>query len=44
MAKQKQPVHWVYMTEGKRNIIYQLLKECNIQCECRNEYFPCTPL
>ena len=27
MAKQKKPVHRVQMTEGKRNIIHQLLEE-----------------
>ena len=27
MARQKEPVHRVQMTEGKRNIIYQLLEE-----------------
>ena len=27
MAKQKKPVHRVEMTEGKRNIIHQLLEE-----------------
>ena len=27
MAKQKKPVHRVEMTEGKRNIIRQLLEE-----------------
>ena len=26
MARQKKPVHRVQMTEGKRNIIHQLLK------------------
>lgn len=31
MAKQKKPVHRVQMTEGKRNIIHQLLEEYNIQ-------------
>ena len=31
MAKQKKPVHWVQMTEGKRNIIHQLLEEYDIQ-------------
>ena len=29
MAKQKKPVHRVEMTEGKRNIIRQLLEEYN---------------
>lgn len=31
MAKQKRPVHRVQMTEGKRNIIHQLLEEYDIQ-------------
>lgn len=31
MAKQKKPVHRVQMTEGKRNIIHQLLEEYGIQ-------------
>ena len=31
MAKQKKPVHRVEMTEGKRNIIRQLLEE---YCYC----------
>ena len=31
MAKQKKPVHQVQMTEGKRNIIHQLLEEYDIQ-------------
>ncbi len=31
MAKQKKPVHLVQMTEGKRNIIHQLLDEYDIQ-------------
>ena len=30
MARQKKPVHRVQMTEGKRNIIYQLLEEYDI--------------
>lgn len=30
MAKQKKPVHRVEMTEGKRNIIRQLLEEYDI--------------
>ena len=30
MAKQKKPVHRVQMTEGKRNIIHQLLEEYDI--------------
>lgn len=31
MPRQKKPVHRVQMTEGKRNIIHQLLKEYDIQ-------------
>lgn len=31
MARQKKPVHKVQMTEGKRNIIPQLLEEYGIQ-------------
>ena len=31
MARQKKPVHRVQMTEGKRNIIHQLLEEFDIQ-------------
>ena len=31
MAREKKPVHKVRMTEGKRNIIHQLLEEYNIQ-------------
>ena len=31
MAREKKPVHKVQMTEGKRNIIYHLLEECDIQ-------------
>ena len=30
MARQKEPVHRVQMTEGKRSIIYQLLEEYDI--------------
>ena len=30
MARQKEPVHRVQMTEGKRNIIYQFLEENDI--------------
>ena len=30
MARQKEPVYRVQMTEGKRNIIYQLLEEYDI--------------
>ena len=31
MAKEKKPIHKVQMTEGKRNIIHQLLEEYDIQ-------------
>ena len=31
MAREKKPVHRVQMTEGKRNIIHQLLEEYDIQ-------------
>ena len=31
MAREKKPVHKVQMTEGKRNIIRQLLEEYNIE-------------
>ena len=31
MARQKKSVHRVQMTEGKRNIIHQLLEEYDIQ-------------
>ena len=31
MARQKKTVHRVQMTEGKRNIIHQLLEEYDIQ-------------
>ena len=31
MAKQRKPVHRVQMTEGRRNIIHQLLEEYDIQ-------------
>ena len=30
-AREKKSVHRVHMTEGKRNIIHQLLEECDIQ-------------
>ena len=30
MARQKEPLHRVQMTEGKRNIIYQFLEEYDI--------------
>ena len=30
MARQREPVHRVQMTEGKRNIIYQFLEEYDI--------------
>ena len=31
MAREKKPVHKVVMTEGKRNIIQQLLQEYDIE-------------
>ena len=31
MAREKKPIHKVQMTEGKRNIIHQLLEEYDIQ-------------
>lgn len=31
MARQKKPIHRLQMTEGKRNIIHQLLEEYDIQ-------------
>ena len=31
MAREKKPVHKVVMTDGKRNIIHQLLQEYDIQ-------------
>ena len=31
MAREKKPVHRVQMTEGKRNIIHQLLEEYDIK-------------
>lgn len=31
MAREKKPVYRVQMTEGKRNIIHQLLEEYDIQ-------------
>lgn len=31
MAREKNPIHKVQMTEGKRNIIHQLLEEYDIQ-------------
>lgn len=31
MAREKKPVHKIQMTEGKRNIIHQLLEEYDIQ-------------
>ena len=33
MAREKKPVHRVQMTEGKRNIIHQLLEEYDIQSD-----------
>ena len=38
MAKQKKPVHRVQMTEGKRNIIHQLLEEYDIPYR-KNRYY-----
>ena len=37
MARQKKPVHRVQMTDGKRNIIRQLLEEYDIETaeDCR---------
>ena len=32
MAREKKPVHKVQMTDGKRNIIQQLLQEYDILC------------
>ena len=37
MARQKKPVHRVQMTEGKRNIIHQLLEEYDIPEVTRSE-------
>lgn len=31
MAREKKPVHKVVMTDGKRNMIHQLLQEYDIQ-------------
>lgn len=31
MPRQKEPVHRIQMTEGKRNIFHQLLEEYDIQ-------------
>ena len=40
MAREKKPVHRVQMTEGKRNIIHQLLEEYDIQsAEDIQEYY-----
>ena len=36
MAKQKKPVHRVEMTEGKRNIIRQLLEEYDIHSKWKS--------
>ena len=33
MAREKKPVHKVQMTEGKRNIIHQLLQEYDIETD-----------
>ena len=38
MAREKKPVHKVVMTEGKRNIIQQLLQEYDIQTAEDIEY------
>ena len=38
MAREKKPVHKVVMTEGKRNIIQQLLQEYDIQTAENIEY------
>ena len=37
MAREKKPVHKVQMTEGKRNIIHQLLEEYDIQSICMRQ-------
>ena len=49
MAKQKKPVHRVEMTEGKRNIIRQLLEEYDIETAeeypgCNSKIFWAAPL
>ena len=31
MSRQKKPIHRVQMTEGKRNLIHQLLEQYDIQ-------------
>ena len=38
MAREKKPVHKVQMTEGKRNIIRQLLEEYDIE-SAQDEYY-----
>ena len=38
MAREKKPVHKVQMTDGKRNIIQQLLQEYDIQSAEDIEY------
>lgn len=38
MARQKKPVHRVQMTDGKRNIIRQLLEEYDIET-AEDEYY-----
>ena len=44
MAREKKPVHKVRMTEGKRNIIHQLLEEYDIQTaeDIQEAYFCAT--
>ena len=37
MAKQKKPVHRVEITEGKRNIIRQLLEEQTVSSKVRKK-------
>lgn len=39
MAREKKPVHKVQMTDGKRNIIQQLLQEYDIQVP-QDNYVP----
>ena len=38
MAKQKKPVHRIQITEGKCNIIHQLLEEYDIQTAEKIQY------
>ncbi len=40
MAREKKPVHKVQMTDGKRNIIHQLLQEYDIQFSRRHSGCP----